>query len=303
MTAQVVYVPMDHRLRDIVKGLSGDAQSGASEMLSSVITAILAIPEEDMRAIPAAEWEEFALALHRAKPSVAPVFNVANAVLLATEQGTAGSSVRPVLTEMMERERRSGVLIAEAARKHIKGRWLVTTSYSSTVAQVLKGLARDRPLKVTVAESLPGGEGRGFAQALAGAGIETEVVADSTVFARMAEADGAVTGADALTPAGLINKVGTRALAEAARAHELPAYAVCGWSKTCPVVLSDLMASRKELGLRLSEHLQVFESVPLELFSSLITDHGTMTPQDLRMELGVSRVATAWSARGPFRRS
>lgn len=293
---------MDPRLRDIVDALSTDAQSGASEMLNAVTNALLAIPDGEARDIPPAEWEEFAVLLHRAKPAIAPVFNVANAILLEMEKGEQGA-VRPALMEMWERERRSGVRIAEAAVRHVRGRWLVTTSYSSTVSQALRVLARDRPLRVTVAESLPGGEGRQFARTLAEGGIEAEVVHDSTVFARMAEADGAITGADSLTPAGLVNKVGTRALAEAARASDRPAYAVCGWSKACPVVLTDLVASRKEVGLRLSEHVQVFESTPLDLFTSLITDRGPMAPRDLRMELGVSRVADVWSAHGLFRRA
>jgi translation initiation factor eIF-2B subunit delta len=293
---------MDPRLRDIVDALSTDAQSGASEMLNAVINALMAIPDHEVRDIPPGEWEEFALRLHLAKPAVAPVFNVANTILLEMENG-GQEALRPALMEMLEQERRSGVRIAEAAVRHVRGRWLVTSSYSSSVSQALRALAKARPLRVTVAESLPGGEGRLFARSLSEAGIETEVIHDSTVFARMAEADGAITGADSLTPDGLVNKVGTRPLAEAARASDRPAYAVCGWSKACPVVLTDLTVTRKEVGLRLSEHVQVFESTPLDLFTSLITDRGPMTPRDLRMELGVSKVAAAWSAHGLFRRA
>lgn len=290
---------MDPRLCEIIDSLASDMSSGASEMLSSVLNSLLAIPDDELASIPVSEWEEFAIRVHKAKPSIAPLFNVANAIMLQVEHGSHGSClIRDTLMEMLDRERRSSTRIAELATKMVKGEWLVTTSYSSTVGQVLKTLHRSRPLRVTVAEASPGGEGRLFAKKLSELGMECEVIHDSTLFARMAEADGAITGADSLTPTGLVNKVGTRVLVEAARAHELPAHAVCGWSKTCPVVLSDLIVSRKELGPRLSEHVQVFESSPLELFTTILTDQGPLSPSDLRMELGVRKIARGWYSRG-----
>jgi translation initiation factor 2B subunit (eIF-2B alpha/beta/delta family) len=224
--------------------------------------------------------------------------------MLMMEQGAKGAgSLRQVLMEMLERERKSGARIADHSAHIIKGRWFLTTSYSATVAQVLKALAKTRRLKVTVAESTPGGEGRQFAKLLADQGIEVEVIYDSTVFARMEHLDGAIVGADSVTASGLVNKVGTRALAEAARAYDLDAYAVCGWSKICPVVLSDLSVSTNNLGTRLAEHVQVFESSPLDLFSHIITDQGNLSSADLRMELKVRKVARAWYSRGVLQRT
>ncbi len=294
---------MDQRLYEIADTLAKDAGSGASDMMSNVMSSLLAIPNDELASIGSSEWERFALALHRAKPSVAPIFNIANAIMLEIEQGGDGATViRTTLTEMMEREKRSGELIASIAKEYIDAQWLVTSSYSGTVGHVLEILARDRPLKVTVAESLPGGEGRMFAKKLSEMGIEAEVIHDSTVFARMSDADGAITGADSLTPAGLVNKVGTRTLAEAARSCHLPTYAVCGWSKACPVVLSDLIISQKTLGSHLSERIQIFESTPLDLISTLITDRGPMASEDLRMKLGACPVAKGWSTHKLFER-
>jgi translation initiation factor 2B subunit (eIF-2B alpha/beta/delta family) len=118
----------------------------------------------------------------------------------------------------------------------------------------------------------------------------------------MEDVDGAISGADSVTHSGLVNKVGTRILAEAARANDLPAFAVCGWSKISPVVLPDLVVKTNPLGQRLTEHVQVFESTPLDLFSHIITDQGMLTSADLRMELKIKKVARAWYSRGVFKR-
>lgn len=295
---------MDPRLSEIAEILAGDAASGASEMYAAILNSLLAIPDQDLSAIPTSDWEDFSVAIHRAKPSIAPVFNIANAILLMMEQGAkSGGTLRRMLMDMVDKDRKSGARIAEHAAKLIRGRWFMTTSYSGTVAQVLKAMAKSRRLKVTVAESSPGGEGRQFAKLLADQGIEVEIIHDSTVFARMEHLDGAIVGADSVTASGLVNKVGTRALAEAARAYDLDAYAVCGWSKICPVVLSDLSVTTNVLESRLTEHVQIFESTPLELFSHIITDQGNLSSADLRMELKVRKVARAWYSRGVLQRT
>ncbi len=294
---------MDPRLREIAETLAKDANSGASEMMSDILNSLLAISDDDLASIPAPEWEDFAVAIYFAKPSIAPVFNIANSIMLQMEHGSHGSHfLHDTLLEMMERERRSGLRIAEQSLKHIKGNWFMTTSHSDTVAQVLKALSKDRQVKVTVAEASPGGEGRQFAKLLSDHRMETEVIYDSTIFARMEDVDGAITGADSVTQSGLVNKVGTRVLAEAARANDLPAVAVCGWSKISPVVLSDLVVKTNPMGPHLTEHVQVFESTPLDLFSHIITDQGMLSSADLRMELRIKKVARAWYSRGVLKK-
>ncbi|WP_019176803.1 eIF2B alpha/beta/delta subunit family protein [Methanomassiliicoccus luminyensis] len=292
---------MDRRLHAIADSLAGDVRSGAAEMMGTVLDGILAIPDDDAAAIPTREWEDFAVAMHRGKPSIAPVFNIANSIMLLAEEGASGlARLREVLTEMKKMEKRSGPLIAEEAARSVKGDWIMTTSYSSTVAKALLALSERRSVKVTITESAPGAEGRQFARLLS-EHMDCEIIYDSTIFARMADVDAAITGADSMTGGGLINKVGTRALAEAARSAGVPAYALCGWSKVCPVILSDLMVRDEVIGERLSEHIQVFESTPLDLFAEAITDRGTMTPPHLRTAIKSGRVARGWSARGLIR--
>jgi hypothetical protein len=185
-------------------------------MASTVLKEILAIPEGELAATPVEELEQFATALHRAKPSIAPVFNIANNILLEIEHGSwSTTAIRAMLEKMLTGEKQSGPLIAQFAVEEMKGDWLMTFSYSGTVREVLIALSKRRNIRVTVAESLPGGEGRQFAKLLSESGIEAEVIHDSTIIARMELVDAAITGADSLTPHGLVNKVGTRIMVEA----------------------------------------------------------------------------------------
>jgi hypothetical protein len=103
-------------------------------MMSATLNSLLAIADDDLSAITVGEWEDFSVALYHAKPSIAPVFNVANAIMLQMEHGAHGAcSLHDTFLEMMERERRSGLRIADQSAKYIKGSWFMTTSYSGTL--------------------------------------------------------------------------------------------------------------------------------------------------------------------------
>ena len=290
---------MNARLQEIAEATARDSHSGASEMLLKAATSILALSEEDVDAIPASEWTGFGISLHRAKPTIATLFNLANDIMLEAEQGMGRDmNVRSAVADMMEREKRSIDLITEAAGNAIEAEWIATSSYSSTVSRALEEIASRRPLRVTVAESLPGGEGRRFAKRLSDHGIDSEIVPDSNLFARMAEADCALTGADSITPDGLVNKVGTRVLVEAARCCGRPSYAACSGSKMSPVVLSNMIISQRKLSERLSERSQLFESTPLDRITCVITESGAFAPGGLLTKLRDRKVAAAWSSLG-----
>ncbi len=76
--------------------------------------------------------------------------------------------------------------------------------------------------------------------------------------------DAVLLGADSITPTALVNKVGSRALAEAAHVMDRPIYAMSSWSKICPVRLSDLVTGERQVRPYLREYVQIFEEVPLE---------------------------------------
>lgn len=93
----------------------------------------------------------------------------------------------------------------------------MTHSASSTVRSVIDGLA----FRLLATASEPGGEGRRMAAEL---GITC--VEDEDVPSRVADVAAVVVGADAVGSEAFVNKVGTRALAQAARESSTPLFVV-----------------------------------------------------------------------------
>jgi translation initiation factor 2B subunit (eIF-2B alpha/beta/delta family) len=139
-----------------------------------------------------------------------------------------------------------------------RGAKIVTLSYSSTV---LAALGR-RDFRVTVLESLPGGEGRQTARLLRKRGVEARVVADSLAARAVADARFVVVGADAVTPRLIVNKIGTLPLALVARHCGVPMIVVADRSKWVPKTWSAPRGSRAPL----------FETIPRSLVARVVSE-------------------------------
>jgi len=112
-------------------------------------------------------------------------------------------------------------------------REVTTLSRSQTVLLALSALPRARrPARVSVLESLPGAEGRLFAQDLRRVGLSARVVPDRTGPTLVETADLVIIGADAVFSDGSVaHKVGTRSLARAAARLGVPVVVIAGRSK------------------------------------------------------------------------
>ena len=214
-----------------IEAIAADRSSGAAELgLRAAETLALARPEE---------LAEAAQAVVRAQPSMASVYNAAQAALAGRIDG------------FIERLHHSSERIARAAAGLVRGKAVLTHSYSSTV---LRALREGGPSRVICTESLPGGEGARMAAALRG-----ELIPDTAVYRSLAAVEIVVTGADALTPDSVINKIGTAALALCARERGIPAWVLCG--------------SDKEAGAGWNPALgSLFEAAPRAWFTGVISD-------------------------------
>lgn len=286
---------MQMQLRTVVEHLSRDQQSGAAEMLSTALRALGSLPSEEK--ISDDEWQEFALSLHRAKPTIAPIFNLSNLILLGVEDHTS-EALPARFRELLAREGMANISIAQHAASTIVGYRFMTISYSSTVRAALNAIAAQGPIEVVVAEALPGGEGRRFAHLLAGDGISTEIISDSTIFSRTPMVDAILTGADSVSPTGVVNKIGTTALVVSANRVGRKAYALCGSTKMSPVALTNMMIKTKEVEKNLTEYVQVFEPTPLDHFTAIVTEQGPLMTNQVRDELNNTRLAKAWYKQG-----
>jgi translation initiation factor 2B subunit (eIF-2B alpha/beta/delta family) len=94
----------------------------------------------------------------------------------------------------------------------------------------------------------------------------TRVVPDEEAI-RLLPGAAVVVGCDALSPEAVVNKAGTRALAEAAAARGVPRFVVAGDTKLVP------------------EPVPVeepFEATPLRLFTAVATPEGLLPPDEAR---------------------
>lgn len=154
---------------------------------------------------------------------------------------------------------------------------VLTHSSSSSVRAALRRAGR-RVREVVCTASLPGGEGRMFAARLRRDGFETRVVADAAIAAACGGCDVVIVGADAVTPSGVVNKVGTMLCALAAREHAVACYALAGSTKQAPSAIFDAAPSA------------AFEQTPLTLFDAVIGERGPLGPASVRRAAGRVRL-------------
>jgi translation initiation factor eIF-2B subunit delta len=157
----------------------------------------------------------------------------------------------------------AGEAASHAAALIPKRSVVLTHSDSSTVERAFQSAAR--PFRIVVTESRPLGEGIRFARRLEGQGFPVTLIPDASVSLWISRVDLVMVGADAVTSAGLVNKVGTRTLALAAREAAVPFYVVCSSDKIVPKV----QTGKDDL----------FDLTPLPLITRVITDLGLSARQ------------------------
>jgi translation initiation factor 2B subunit (eIF-2B alpha/beta/delta family) len=158
--------------------------------------------------------------------------------------------------------------------------WIATLSSSSAVRDAMLEVSRlGRAPRAMVGESRPRYEGRELATQLAGAGIPVWLVVDAALPLLVSGARMVWMGADAVTDRGVINKVGSLALALAAREHSVPVYALATRRKFLPATtgaLRILEMAPEEVwrdppsGVR--PRNVYFELVPLELLRGIVVE-------------------------------
>lgn len=264
--------------------LAHDRISGAREILGRLL--------HTLRQATEAADDELALELALATahtvlpehPSMAPLLNALDAVFRGHEQG-GRDGVIGALDEQIGRQRAGLEGLVERARNRLQGyECLATLSWSSTVANILAGWGR--PLRLLVAESRPGAEGRRTATRLAAAGHEVRFFSDAAFPAAVTSAEVLLLGADALTPVGLVNKVGSLAAAREARMGRVPVLATLEAGKVVGPGLAarlrirsepaDLVWSDAPGGVRIQSEL--FEVVPLDLVDEVLGPEGAGSP-------------------------
>lgn len=220
-----------------LEDLARDSRSGADEIALRAAEALAALPASDLpRAVEA---------LVRGHPSMAPLWRLGSDVLGAEDHAEGARAFAEHLVR--ERER-----LPEVAAKAVgTAEAIVVHSWSSSV--ILAAAALKIP--VLCGRSEPGGEGQATAGRLRELGVGAKVVDDRDALAA-ARDHPVLVGADAVGPGGVINKVGTAALAR-------------GAGDGCHVVTLTTKLVAVDLPV-----VEPFERVPLDAFTSIVTEEG-----------------------------
>lgn len=253
--------------------------------------------------------QETARLLVAAQPAMAPIFNLANAVLFAIEGCRDASSLRAAVTSTCRgftaKIDKAQEAISEAVCQRIpEGAVIVTHSFSSTVATALLGARRKgRRFSVICTESRPVLEGIALAKLLAGAGIAVTLTTDAAIYRHMAGATVAMSGADTVALQGVVNKAGTALLALAARAHRLPFFVLAGTHKFLPAGRELSWERSRDPREILPEEIAgvtvsnlYFDLTPLRLVTAVISEDGIHEPASVRRRLQGLKVHPALKA-------
>jgi len=194
--------------------------------------------------------------------------------------------------------RHGAALIADGARvlTHCNAGALATTGIGTALAPVYVARAAGRNVEVIACETRPLLQGsRLTAWELSQAGIPVTVCTDGAAAALMREGrvDLVIVGADRIAANGdIANKIGTYALAVAARHHTIPLYVAAPSSTVDPFTPDGaatpieqrapdevrLLGDRPVVPLEVAVHNPAFDVTPAGLVSAIITDRGVVRP-------------------------
>jgi len=263
-------------IRSRIEAIRRNRTSGAVELAVAAAEA-LALAAGVSRGV----LREAARALVNAQPAMAPLFNLANTCLLAEDPARA-------CREFAGRIESSSRAAASHAAALIAGKSVILThSRSSTVEAAFRAaLAAGSLFRVIATESRPLAEGVRLAEALGEQGIGVTLVVDAAIYRMLPEADLALTGADAVSVAGLVNKAGTALLGLAAARLGVPFYALCSTEKFLPAAARLKPETARDGGEILDRPLvnvvpanYYFDTTPLDVVAGIITEEGVLAPE------------------------
>jgi translation initiation factor 2B subunit (eIF-2B alpha/beta/delta family) len=235
-------------------------------------------------------------ALAWVRPSMATIANTVARIWMVGEAqaGDAQARLDALRAEALAIDTRwasAAAGMAQWARTVVSGA-VYTLSRSGSVEQALTTLASERaggePLRDLVGESRPGGEGVALAGALAAAGAQVTLVADSACAAFIDQAALVMVGADSVRSDGaVVNKVGTRTLALVAQAAGKPVFALAERLKVTPDSYP-LVIEEMNLAELLPAPISgvtarniSFDVTPARLITSVISETGEMNGHDI----------------------
>jgi translation initiation factor 2B subunit (eIF-2B alpha/beta/delta family) len=172
---------------------------------------------------------------------------------------------------LIDRRDRAAMSIAVLLGPEL-GASVMTHSASATVREAL---VHNRPERVVCTVSDPLEEGRAFADDLAAEGLTVDLVADDDAARALETVDVLLVGADCVFRDGsLVNKLGTAALAQAARDSGRRVLVACETIKVAPVDAGTAWEDPDPAE-------EPFDLTPPGLIDRFVTDEGVLEPDEI----------------------
>ncbi len=293
----------------LIDEIRDDKNHGASELARRAVE-VLKVATECSRANSVEQFlletKEVGERLMSARPAMVPIFNIIGRLLdiitkwavemeLDSVRRLTISKADEIVGDSLEAVAR----IAESGSELVAdGDRLMTHSYSSTVMAMLKkAFTKHKNIEVITTRSGPGRTGEKIAQQLGLYGIPVTFIDDAAIGLCVSKVNGVMAGADRICTDGkVINGIGTYQLALAAGRAGIPFYVLCETLKFDPRLKGD------EVDLEEGESSEVvkpgvlppevkvknphFDITPLELITSVVTENGLLTPEEVISCLG-----------------
>lgn len=295
------------KLDESVARLRADVESGAAALSRAAADVVIRAAREvdvegeaELRAV----LTGLALRILDAQPAMAPLVHLASRAVEAAEnqgrdggeedQDGLGAARRRIVgaarrfREQIASQRRE---VAERALPLLEsGGRLTTFSSSSTVlASLLRAADAGAQLEVVCLESRPRSEGREIARRLTDAGITVTFAVDAAAAWWAARSRAVVLGGDSVGDAGVVNKIGSRALAASAREAGVPVHVLAARSKLLPPGFPQPLDDDRPAGEVWDAPPEVevwnryFEAFPADWVSGVVVEDGILSGEGLRV--------------------
>ena len=278
-------------IHNAIKAIQLDNTSGSIELAKkSAELLIFLINQDDSFTY----LKNTAYELIKAQPNMASIFNLVNKMMFKIDRNKDKNPKKianDYCKKYLENLEKSDKKISENTNELIKNNaTIITHSYSSTVlGSFLHSKRCGKKFSVICTESRPKKEGINLARKLGRNKIKVKLLVDSAVFSLIQYADLIIVGGDAVTDTGLINKIGTKAIAITAKHYNTPIYALCSTikflPKNYPITLDHLKNPDEIIKRKISNVTPInyyFDYTPLEFITGFITEKELLKPEDVK---------------------
>ncbi len=262
----------------LVEPIRNDREHGASQLYLKLLALLKEyIDSHDPNTL---EPSELAALIAAVRPEMAPFQYAANKIRAIVSLADRRETLQRLLYSI--RELRAEVAdaasaIAPSLQERIGDRSAIMLhSYSATLKECILAAA-DRNSRIHLSYAEPASEGVRLAEELRKARFSVENYPDDEILHHVPRVDAVVVGADWIAEEYFVNKVGTKAIALAARESSIPLYVVSDLTKLVP--------ARYRASNSAGKSEELFEEVPNELVSAFLLPDGAYSAGEIAIRL------------------